>query len=33
VGFFAVETRDEVVLFAVKDQEELLDEVSSAAGE
>jgi hypothetical protein len=31
VGFFAVETRDDVVLFAVKDQDELLDEVSSAA--
>ncbi len=31
VGFFAVETRDDVVLFAVKDQGELLDEVSSAA--
>ncbi len=31
VGLFAVETRDDVVLFAVKDQGELLDEVSSAA--
>ena len=31
VGFFAVETRDDVVLFAVKDQGELLDEISSAA--
>jgi hypothetical protein len=31
VGFFAVETREDVVLFAVKDQGELLDEVSSAA--
>jgi hypothetical protein len=31
VGFFAVETRDDVVLFAVKDQDALLDEVSSAA--
>lgn len=30
VGFFAVETREDVVLFAVKDQEELLDEVSAA---
>ena len=32
VGFFAVETRDDVVLFAVKDQDELLEEVSAAAG-
>jgi hypothetical protein len=32
VGFFAVETRDDVVLFAVKDQDELLREVSAAAG-
>ena len=31
VGFFAVETRDDVVLFAVKDQDELLGEVSAAA--
>jgi hypothetical protein len=31
VGFFAVETREDVVVFAVKDQGELLDEVSSAA--
>jgi hypothetical protein len=31
VGFFAVETREDVVLFAVKDQGELLDEVSAAA--
>ncbi len=31
VGFFAVETRDDVVLFAVKDQDDLLGEVSSAA--
>ena len=31
VGFFAVETRENVVLFAVKDQEDLLQEVSSAA--
>ena len=33
VGFFVVETREDVVLFAVKDQEELLDEVSAAASE
>jgi hypothetical protein len=31
VGFFAVETREDVVLFAVKDQDELLEEVSTAA--
>ena len=31
VGFFAVETRDDVVLFAVEDQDQLLEEVSSAA--
>jgi hypothetical protein len=31
VGFFAVETREDVVLFAVKDQNELLEEVSAAA--
>ena len=31
VGFFAVETRGDVVLFAVEDQDELLDEVSAAA--
>lgn len=30
-GFFAVETRDDVVLFAVEDQQDLLDEASSAA--
>jgi hypothetical protein len=31
VGFFAVETADDVVVFAVKDQEELLEKVSAAA--
>ncbi|MGI8462344.1 MAG: hypothetical protein ACR2OC_12050 [Solirubrobacterales bacterium] len=31
VGFFAVEIRDNVVLFAVKDQQALLDEIVTAA--